>query len=68
MNTCKDCKFWSRNTTSYHPIHCGQCSNEKIIYDPVAPPKDGLSYYDYEGYMASILTGEDFGCIHWESK
>ena len=67
MNTCKTCRHWKRATDKfdmeYHGKHAGQCSSDKFVYDEKLP-KDGLQYWDYEGYSAGFRTGENFGCIH----
>jgi hypothetical protein len=66
MNTCKDCKHWERNKDEKY---AGRCDSEKFVYsDGNDCQKDGLQYWDYEGYSAGFETGEDFGCIHWEAK
>lgn len=71
MNTCKDCKFWKRYTekfdVEYHGAHVGQCKSTKLTKTD-KPEKDGLGYWDGEGYSAGIEIGEDFGCVHWSAK
>lgn len=74
MKTCKTCKCWKRETDDfdkkYHGEWSGDCSSGKFVYDNKEPttPKDGLEYWDYEGYSAGFKTGEDFGCIHYAPK
>jgi hypothetical protein len=70
VNTCKDCKHWTRSSGSYSEIYSGNCDSDKFIEASagVKIPKDGLEYWDYEGYSAGFSTGEDFGCIHWENR
>lgn len=65
MNTCKSCRFWKRDKDERR-AHAGTCSNDKFVYDEPLP-KDGLLYWDFEGYSAGFSTGEDFGCIHHSS-
>jgi len=67
MNTCKTCKYWTKNNCDYEYTHLGDCDCPKWVDGCMgdAPP-DGVKYHDYEGYMAYFETGEDFGCIHWE--
>ena len=69
--TCKDCKYWTRE---FGPIreaeYSGWCNCSKFAYTGGGDrlEKDGLGYWDYEGYAAGLNTGEDFGCIHWRGK
>jgi hypothetical protein len=71
--TCKTCKHWKRYSEAfkieYHGIHAGMCGSEKFIEadSGTKVPVDGLRYWDYEGYSAGFETGENFGCVHWES-
>ncbi len=55
----------------------GKCKNKKFIYiqsdgyDNVQNidlehQSDTLLYSDYEAYSAFFITGENFGCIHYE--
>jgi hypothetical protein len=32
------------------------------------PLDDKLQYADYEGYMAYLWVGKNFGCIHFKPK
>lgn len=65
MITCKECKHWQRNDET--PM--GECLSDKFEYGGTSDiEKDGLIYWDYEGYHAGFHTGEDFGCIHGEAK
>lgn len=70
MSTCKTCKHWQRYTSNfdkrYHGEHTGCCNSEKFIYKDMdqKAEKDGVAYWDYEGYSAGFETGEDFGCVH----
>ena len=41
-----------------------QTSNELTKQTPI----DGLGYSDHEGYHASFVTGENFGCIYFKAK
>jgi len=74
---CGNCSYWvrtegNRNIKSL-PIS-GKCNNtEKFVYEGAIKddrpfPDDILLYWDYEQYSAGFLTGENFGCIHWEEK
>jgi hypothetical protein len=67
MERCKNCKYWE--TSLLNSKGAGDCCNEKFVYTgEKKTPKDGLGYWDNEGYDAGFETGEDFGCIHWEER
>ena len=71
-NLCKNCKYWTQHVGPYKDTHFGSCSNEKFVYTFTSlnkdVPDDGLGYWDEECYKAYFETGENFGCIHFESK
>ncbi len=61
IGTCKECKEWGGRF----------CGSPKLDFgDATGPPlsADGAGATGYEGDQASIETGPDFGCIHWEGK
>ena len=68
---CKTCKFWQ---TQFKLPFESSCACPQIVYRGDAtgserePPVDGLVYYDAEAYHAYIMTGPEFGCIHWERR
>jgi hypothetical protein len=64
-NTCGKCAHWTR--IEFGEPHAGKCASDKFIYGD-QPPKDGLTYWDYESYKAGFETGEDFGCIHFSDR
>ena len=74
MKKCKNCKYW--NTENAYAIldsdpliqNYGDCDNPKMNYENHDGEKDNLVYADYEGHMAGISVGEDFGCIHFKEK
>lgn len=71
LGRCATCKHWRRYTeevdVNYHGKHAGVCNSNSFVYDDgPQTPKDGLKYWDYEGYSAGFNTGEEFGCVHWE--
>jgi len=80
MNTCSTCIYWHRGLDDADkPIeddylnkidYMGSCRCPKMVYvgQYLNFLKDGLCYYDYEGAAAGVLTGEDFGCIHYKEK
>ena len=67
-NRCGTCKHWCRYKEKfdrdYHGEHAGLCGN-KVFVEGANPGKDGLAYWDHEGYSAGFNTGENFGCVHW---
>ena len=75
MNTCQHCRHWKR-IPAYHRDDTvklfGMCDSPKFVdeYPEGAPPDnytgDMLRYSGSYGYSASFMTGQDFGCIHWE--
>lgn len=70
LGRCATCHHFTRYTepfdVEYHGAHAGKCASDKFVYDDEhQPPKDGLRYWDYEGYAAGFEVGDKFGCIHW---
>jgi len=68
---CKNCKWWGLSRDGSESQGYKQCCNEdKIYYDinyfESIPEKDCLRYSDMESYNAALVTGEDFGCIHFK--
>jgi hypothetical protein len=63
---CKFCKYWIRRKDEKF----GDCDSPKFQYycpcGNISVENDNLIYWDSEMYSADCLTGEDFGCIHWE--
>lgn len=67
MGTCKTCRWWGD----------GPCGSPKLInqeallnwasikgtWQPVAGDSWGL---DFD--QVAIVTGPDFGCVHWEER
>lgn len=65
MNTCKHCLHWQKDEAGF----MGTCSCEKFVEQGTGRvERDGMEYWDYEGYSAGFNTGKDFGCIHWKQK
>ena len=58
MNTCKDCKHW------------GDSPNRNVCQSPKLDPwgEDGDDLAQAEISPEPIVTGKDFGCIHWEKR
>ena len=67
MNMCKTCGHWKRNNGKYDSVRMGLCDSDKWECDG-EDLVDGVSYTDHDGYMASVETGEEFGCIHHTSN
>ena len=70
---CGTCKHWWRYTdgfdVKYHGDRTGVCISDKFRYCAAPPtPRDGLRYWDHEGFSAGFDTGEDFGCVHWSRR
>jgi hypothetical protein len=69
---CKHCAYWERYSDAfnikYHGPHAGECSCDKFTYsdDDSKVSRDGLQYWDYDGYSAGFETGELFGCVHFK--
>lgn len=79
MGTCKDCKWWDRNSPDFDEIadSLGNeidnivtwgCRCPKILREYGIPerdrPQDCAIVESDEGWC--IETGPDFGCIHFE--
>lgn len=78
---CRDCAYWERDRyPEPKPIDdgvgriryfSGKCRSYKWVKDDggeVAEfyfPPDGIVYWG-GGSLAGFMTGEDFGCIHFE--
>lgn len=75
---CQHCKWWKRDIgwdfvnrkrIEDPTIVMGDCSCDKLKYaDSDHVIQDGLIYWDVECYSAGMKTGQDFGCVHFESK
>ena len=68
---CSECKHWTRTTSIYAPQIYGDCLHSSVRHisdGKGTTPSDGIGYSAFEGGMASIEFGEDFGCIHFEVK
>lgn len=63
---CCGCEHWTRNEDDV----MGECSCEKMIYDPLglSGVRDALVYMDHSGAGARIMTGDWFGCVHWRER
>lgn len=69
MGHCKDCKWWalhsSRKPRPYEPGDAFYCKHPLLNTDSVE-----IHDQEVSGACAdeggSILTGPEFGCVHWE--
>lgn len=73
LGRCGNCEFWLRYTEQFevkhHGQHAGICESDQFVYNNMgSTPKDGLRYWDYEGYDAGFDTGENFGCVHFKER
>ena len=65
---CSECKYWERRIFLDDPCSYGDCHSFSVnhISDGKGDtPRDGIGYSAFEGGIASIEFGEDFGCIHF---
>ena len=71
MKTCKDCKNFNADDLY---VGFGDCSlmedSNKFLFQPKSRTAklDRCYGWDYEGYVAGVYVGENFGCIHWKEK
>lgn len=61
MNTCKDCKYWGAMIP-------GACDAVDCIFSGVASVRFELELdaLDDSGLTGMLMTGPDFGCIHFK--
>jgi len=48
-------------TEQVHYFRCSKCDATKDM-------EPGDYHFDYDDYLAGFDTGEDFGCVHWETE
>jgi len=63
---CKDCEYFKYDGDGY-----GECKNQRLSYiDPYQFPEsdDMLIYWDSEYYMATMMVGQYFGCVHFSRR
>ena len=74
---CADCRFWERDNAASPILNHGECDCLKFkyekdltycYYDQSDLELDDFLYWDGESYSAAFLTGQDFGCVHFEGK
>ena len=65
---CESCKFWLAKVKDWG-IQAQNCTCSKLYYKlGGAPAADELVYWDGEGYCAFLVTGPEFGCVHFERR
>ena len=47
------------------PFEVRMCESPKIVFFERSPDSTGISLIDGSEYYASMLTGEDFGCVNF---
>lgn len=71
IGKCGNCKYWNEGQTVISDTGFGKCravidiSNES---KQIGVKLDDMLVTDYDGYVAELITGEDFGCIKFERK
>jgi hypothetical protein len=63
MDRCKDCQHWEAPEAGKEH---GWCSSLNATYEA----GDKTAFFGVAGgYMlGEVMTGPDFGCIHWQSR
>jgi hypothetical protein len=74
MNTCRRCKHWKIGWTE-DGVHIGDCQcvmvcqpNYGLTVEQRTMTADGVYTCDEGGGTGELMTGEEFGCIHWKGK
>ena len=67
MNRCRTCKHWyeAQRTRASELDDIDRCCR-KITLDFVGESDDRVLAEDEDGYLTSIQTGANFGCVHYE--
>ncbi len=76
--SCKTCGHWGGDeSASATRLGLRQCVRARDVSDDLAvtaydsgataEPAEFCSV-DFEGYQSRVLTGPDFGCIHWKAR
>ena len=72
MNTCKTCRWWGYKKDGVileYDAVAKACGNQEIVdieetgYGSVTGSGFGLDYP-----VCDLITGPDFGCVHWEAN
>lgn len=62
--TCNACKWWSGPTKIkefYNPHGAAECKCPKMVGGEIDGIEDAIG-------GGTLITGPDFGCVHWEKK
>ncbi len=73
--TCKDCKYWGdANPGPQDDIDIRYC-NHSMVCKPsygsgasLTMTSSGVLTCDEGGMTGELMTGPDFGCVHFKSK
>lgn len=65
---CRGCRHWQMQNPQHYGAVLGRCVQTRDINNTHGEGIDVTRAYgeDEEYYMARVLTGPYFGCIHWE--
>ncbi len=77
-NICKRCRYWQRTrnvspeAVIYKDEAYGSCDSGKFVESYTNIGTDSVSYWSLDyyslkegGHGAVLVTGEDFGCVHF---
>ena len=71
IGTCKNCKYWNRRNWVFG--ECTHLLDGAGVYFAAQDRKDIVSAYAIPwkskgGPIIQMMSGKDFGCVHWEEK
>jgi hypothetical protein len=64
--SCGECRYWTEYRCACRYLR-GSVYDAQLLPDDVMPSTEELIARS-DGDECSILTGPDFGCIHWEAR
>jgi hypothetical protein len=67
---CQNCKNWEVDEfyKSFGVCNCNKFKDVSENWDSDNWTDDMVVYFDHESYQAELMTGKNFGCIHFEKK
>jgi hypothetical protein len=66
MKTCETCKYWN---ISYNVVNnISDCDRVDCTSDNAKSFKIDVFVHDDSGLDVVLMTGKDFGCIHYDKK
>jgi hypothetical protein len=70
MNTCKTCKHWDTSQPEDFGVYHGDSHFPCERNDGTVQIAQAHGAYTstFDGSHPGLVTGPDFGCIHWEKK